>query len=625
MAHASPAAQLRSSLDRIASWLEANATPAGASPASAEELSDLAKALRRELPAEVVTLLTFERPLAVFEYARVPPTWWTNQLGYDAVPPEGGGDRSFAAQRWLPFAEDGGGNLWLVDLSLEAPVLRRWERAGREVSQHGCPIPTFFARLALALEAGGLRYEAESGTYDGPFIDLLQAPLITPETVILYRPADLAATSLGLDAAERLPEGAGPYGSLFYVTKQGNTERLFTELPEQEMDHVDEGMRIALDVVELLKHRADFSAFGALASLGFHASPAEAALRWFRAQPELRLVDLATFLLALDADPSTAEVAEVPPAVERDFTIGKQLYDQLVRGDAMIGIVSDLPLHLAQMLGALRRAATAGDARAFAVLGECFFAVLVPMGAFDGVSPEEESDAPLFSDVARTIVDEELPPLTFALRCFYEAAKRGDRAPLDRFAQISTRGPERAQRLALELLADLSLPTAREDFVRGILHAALGEHRESAAAHLAAARRGNADAAFQLSGIFAQGLGVETDPAASHAWLERAADANHRSALHNLAAAYATGTGCENDPAKAAELYESAAMLGHPGSAASLAYMILSGEHDAPEEDACHWLDTADEGGFDTAEMLRSAGLEDPRGESATTPPKSVH
>jgi hypothetical protein len=64
--------RLRALLDRIATWLEAHATPKGATPASQVDLDRLAATLRlRGLAPEVVTLLTFERPLAVFEYSRI--------------------------------------------------------------------------------------------------------------------------------------------------------------------------------------------------------------------------------------------------------------------------------------------------------------------------------------------------------------------------------------------------------------------------------------------------------------------------------------------------------------------------------------------------------------------------
>jgi TPR repeat protein len=287
-------------------------------------------------------------------------------------------------------------------------------------------------------------------------------------------------------------------------------------------------------------------------------------------------------------------------------------FDHLVRGDALIGLVPDVDAHIARMLAALWRAAEAGEARAFSVLGEVYFAVLVPCGAFDGVAPDPDREYP-FSEGARVIEDEELPPLTFALRCWYEAATRGDRAAVTRFAAISRQGPVAAQRLALSLLAALADPAPNEIYLRGLVHTWLDEPTAAAAAHEEAAALGDLDAAFELYVIYAQGLGVEADPDRSRAWLDRAAAGEHPRALYNVAAEHATGRGRVQDLATAASLYRRAAALGNVNAAATLAYMILSGECEGAVDEAQRWLDVADDAGYDTATMLENAGLDDPR------------
>jgi TPR repeat protein len=337
--------------------------------------------------------------------------------------------------------------------------------------------------------------------------------------------------------------------------------------------------------------------------VGFHASPASDLEHWLRAQEDLLVMPLATLLVALDG-----------PQIDDYYTYGRFVFDRLVRGDAELGLIPDVPDYTRTMMAALWRAAATGDMRAFATLGECYFAVLVPCGAFDGVEPGPD-DAPPFSAVAMQITDESLPPLTFALRCWYEAAVRGDRDALLRFANISRTGPESAKRVALDLLTTLEDPSPREVYARGLVHAWLNQLAESVAAHTAAAERGDLDAAFELYVSYAQGLGGEADPALSRHWLERAAAGDHPRALYNVAAEYAIGTGRDKDPAKAAELYERSATQGNPRAAASLAYMILSDECPGSSDDAGRWLDVADAGGFDTATMLANAGLTDPRNE----------
>jgi hypothetical protein len=442
-------------------------------------------------------------------------------------------------------------------------------------------------------------------------------PRITRETVIIFRAAELEATDLGITAADRLPPGAGPYGCLYFVAAPSSSKRLFAAIPEGDVDHVDEGMLVAADVMSALVRRCDLSAFGETASSGFHASPAEGVERWLRAQDDLTVVPLTRLLAALD-DARDADVAlreDASSIPDRDLDMGRHHLDSLVRGDAVMGILSDVPKFIEQMMGALWRAAEAGDPRAFATLGECYFAVLVPLGAFDGVNPENDAER-TFSETATTIEDEELPPLSYALRCWYEAATRGDRDALLRFANVSRTGPDPAKRLALELLSGLDDPSPKEMYTRALVLAWLGELGESAAAHTAAAERGDLDAAFELYIVYAQGLGVDADPTASRAWLDHAAAGDHPRALYNVAAEHATGNGRDKDPAKAAELYARAAELGNPRAAASLAYMILTGEHDGTPDEACEWLDLADQGGFDTAAMLEGAGLDDPRATS---------
>jgi cell wall assembly regulator SMI1 len=81
---------------------------------------------------------------------------------------------------WIPIAEDGCGNLYCVDLA-PGPAGRvgqviKWENAGGPFASSSTDLAELLERYATALESGRHRYESDSGTYDGPFVDLLAPP-----------------------------------------------------------------------------------------------------------------------------------------------------------------------------------------------------------------------------------------------------------------------------------------------------------------------------------------------------------------------------------------------------------------------------------------------------------------
>ena len=83
--------------------------------------------------------------------------------------------------------------------------------------------------------------------------------------------------------------------------------------------------------------------------------------------------------------------------------------------------------------------------------------------------------------------------------------------------------------------------------------------RRGAALVCAAAARGNAPAELGLGVIYANGFGVEADPAAGAAWYERAAAKGNSDAQVALALLCDAGQGMPSDPARAAALFEQAA------------------------------------------------------------------
>ncbi len=295
-----------------------------------------------------------------------------------------------------------------------------------------------------------------------------------------------------------------------------------------------------------------------------------------------------------------------------DFIRGRDAFDRLVRGDAMIGLIADVPGTERAMLDALWSAAARGSAAAYRTLGECYLAALRPLGAFEGVDPSDAENRP-WSSEAQVIDDEDNPSLQAAMRAFAEAARCSDRESLLQFARLTRNSSEANQRHALGRLEAVADPSGAELYQRGLVYNWLSDLETSHRCHVEAAAAGNADAMFELYVLYAQGLGVRADAATSQQWLDRAAAAEHPRALYNLGAAHAAGTNGPVDMAKAASFYERAAARGNGRAAAMLGVMILQHEIDGTAEQAARWLDDADAYGYPTSDMLDAVGLDDPR------------
>ena len=140
--------------------------------------------------------------------------------------------------------------------------------------------------------------------------------------------------------------------------------------------------------------------------------------------------------------------------------------------------------------------------------------------------------------------------------------------------------------------------TACELYYRGLLLFRLGDGGAAAISHTRAAEAGNADAMFELSVLYARGLGVRANADLSEAWLQRAAAANHPRALYNVGAAYASGAKGQPDYERAASYYERATYLGNGRAAATLAAMISAGEIPGTADEASAWLTMAEDLGF---------------------------
>ncbi|MFJ2517901.1 tetratricopeptide repeat protein [Cellulosimicrobium cellulans] len=162
-----------------------------------------------------------------------------------------------------------------------------------------------------------------------------------------------------------------------------------------------------------------------------------------------------------------------------------------------------------------------------------------------------------------------------------EAATSWVREAYFRRLPVAAEAAERVDRLAEDD------PDGGAHVLRGWMrYNGYGFRQDAAAAvadHEEAARRGNADALFELSVLTATGQGTPVDEARSRAFLEQAADAGHPRALYNLAAEHATGRGRPRDSARALELYLAAGDQGNGRAAFTAGVMMLTGDGSLPD------------------------------------------
>lgn len=132
--------------------------------------------------------------------------------------------------------------------------------------------------------------------------------------------------------------------------------------------------------------------------------------------------------------------------------------------------------------------------------------------------------------------------------------------------------------------------------------------------HQAAAKRGNADAQFELYVLYSTGQGVEKDNPSAVGWCTKAAAQGHSRACFNMGSFYATGHGVPKDIQKSVECYERASKRGHGKASATLGVMYFTGgggiESSIPT--AARYFATAEKQGFNVKKFLASLGLSMP-------------
>lgn len=128
----------------------------------------------------------------------------------------------------------------------------------------------------------------------------------------------------------------------------------------------------------------------------------------------------------------------------------------------------------------------------------------------------------------------------------------------------------------------------------------------------AAADRGNADAAFELTVHYTGGWGVPPDQAASDRWTWRAAELGSARAMSNLGGMFAVGRGVAADPRAALDWYARAAAAGHAKAAYTAGVMCLLGDGGLPVDPgmARQWFDRARTLGYGVDTELRRLGLD---------------
>lgn len=113
---------------------------------------------------------------------------------------------------------------------------------------------------------------------------------------------------------------------------------------------------------------------------------------------------------------------------------------------------------------------------------------------------------------------------------------------------------------------------------------------------VAAAKKADPLAFFEIGARYADGRGLAADPKAAVTWYQRAADAGFAPAQYRLASIYEKGMGVDRDIAKARTLYAEAAAQGNTSAMHNLAVLNATGVEGKPDfAEAARWFKEAAE------------------------------
>ncbi|MFI7677937.1 tetratricopeptide repeat protein [Actinophytocola sp. NPDC049390] len=275
------------------------------------------------------------------------------------------------------------------------------------------------------------------------------------------------------------------------------------------------------------------------------------------------------------------------------FTAAKELRDSFVRGEHLMGLLpQDAPDVL---VDGLERAGRAGIVDAWLELGKLLAYGCAPWAPY----PEQDVSASVAAYQEADRAGSLAGALAWIRIAYYARSDAHEQAAARRLDDLLAAAPDDAEVLLLY------------GYLR---HQGYGHPADPATAvpyHRAAAERGNADAAFEMSVIYGTGSGVPADQDESRRWTFRAAELGSVRAMGNLGGMFATGRGVEQNPVTALEWYAKAADAGHPRSAFTAGVMCLTGDSGLPvdEDRAATFFATAEELGVDVDDELDLMGL----------------
>jgi TPR repeat protein len=149
------------------------------------------------------------------------------------------------------------------------------------------------------------------------------------------------------------------------------------------------------------------------------------------------------------------------------------------------------------------------------------------------------------------------------------------------------------------LLAGLALPgLAAADPEKGMAALEAGDYKTALAELNADAKKGDLDAMFMLSRLYAEGKGVKQDLKIAFQWMEKAAKGGSTRAEGSLAMYYSEGIGTSRDDAKSLEFALRAAEKGDPISQfiMGMRYNTGTGVTRDPAQAEKWWARAADRG-----------------------------
>jgi hypothetical protein len=112
------------------------------------------------------------------------------------------------------------------------------------------------------------------------------------------------------------------------------------------------------------------------------------------------------------------------------------------------------------------------------------------------------------------------------------------------------------------LLMLLALGVRADQFEQGLEASKAGNYAEAYCLWRPLAEQGNADAAYHLGWLYANGNGLKVDLKTAVQWWEKAAAQGHMDAMFALGMAYTTGEGVDQDEDEALRWYLAAADAG---------------------------------------------------------------